>query len=146
MGAGSLSHWTPGKSHLCFLRLQRVCMLSCSAVFDFLQTPWAVAHQALLSMRFSRREYWIGLLFSPPGNLPDPGIEPLAGRFFITKPPGKPKAMARLFKKSPLVLERLPGFFVIISIFTTFHVYNIAEPGLGAEATELRSTFLTSGY
>ena len=38
--------------------------------------PWTVAHQAPLSMEFSRQEYWSGLSFSSPGNLPDPGIEP----------------------------------------------------------------------
>ena len=35
-----------------------------------------VAHQAVLSMEFSRQEYWSGLPFPPPGDLPDPGIEP----------------------------------------------------------------------
>ena len=39
-------------------------------------TPWTVAHQAPLSMGFSRRGYWSGLLFPSPGGLPDPGIEP----------------------------------------------------------------------
>ena len=52
--------------------------------------PWAVALQALLSMRFPRQEYWSGLQFPPPGNLPNPGIEPespaLAGVFFTIEP------------------------------------------------------------
>ena len=56
--------------------------------------PRTVAHQAPLSMGFSRQEYWSGLSFPPPGDLPDPGIEPvssaLAGGFFTTEPPGKP--------------------------------------------------------
>ena len=39
-------------------------------------TPWTVALQALLFMGFSRQEYWSRLLFPPPGNIPDPGIEP----------------------------------------------------------------------
>ena len=39
-------------------------------------TPWTVAHQAPLSMEFSRQEYWSGLPFPSPGDLPDPGIEP----------------------------------------------------------------------
>ena len=38
--------------------------------------PWTVAHQASLSMGFSRQEYWSGLPFPFPGGLPDPGIEP----------------------------------------------------------------------
>ena len=61
-----------------------------SCVHLFL-TPWPVAHQAPLSMGFSRREYWSGLPCPPPEDLPDPGIEPdsltspaLAGRFFTT--------------------------------------------------------------
>ena len=39
-------------------------------------TPWTIAHQAPLSMGFSRQEYWSGLPFPSPGDLPDPGIEP----------------------------------------------------------------------
>ena len=39
-------------------------------------TPWSVAHQASLSMEFSRQEYWSGLPFPSPGDLLDPGIEP----------------------------------------------------------------------
>ena len=56
---------------------------------QLLVTPWTVAHQAPLSMEFSRQEYWSGLPFPPPGNLPDSGIESislaLAGRFFTTR-------------------------------------------------------------
>ena len=46
--------------------LSRVCLLG---------TPWTGAHQAPLSMEFSRKEYWSGLPFPSPGDLPDPGIE-----------------------------------------------------------------------
>ena len=49
-------------------------MLSCVRLFA---TPWTVARQALLSMGFSRQEYWSGLPFPSPGDLPDPGIEPV---------------------------------------------------------------------
>ena len=41
-----------------------------------LATPWSVAHQAPLSMEFSRQEYQSGLPFPCPGDLPDPGIKP----------------------------------------------------------------------
>ena len=58
-------------------------------------TPWTVAHQAPLSMGLSQQEYLSGLPFLAPGDPPDPGIEPmspaLAGGFFTTAPPGKPK-------------------------------------------------------
>jgi len=56
-------------------------------------TPWTAARQAPLSMIFSKQEYWSGSPFSPPGDLPDPVIEPvslespaLAGGFFTTVP------------------------------------------------------------
>ena len=39
-------------------------------------TPWTVAYKASLFMEFSRQEYWSGLPFPSPGDLPDPGIEP----------------------------------------------------------------------
>ena len=60
-------------------------------------TPWPVAHQAPLSMKSSKQEYWSGLPFPTRGDFPNPGIEPvslaspaLAGRFFTSAPPGKP--------------------------------------------------------
>ena len=57
-------------------------------------TPWAVAHQAPPSMGFSRQEYWSGLPFPSPGDLPDPGIEPrypaLQTEVLTSEPPGKP--------------------------------------------------------
>ena len=60
-------------------------------------TPWTVAHQAPLSTGFSRQEYWRGLPCSPPGDLPNPGIEPasplslkLQAEFLPTEPPRKP--------------------------------------------------------
>ena len=51
-------------------------MLSCSVVSDSFATPWTVAHQAHLSMGFSRQEYWSGFPCPPPGHLPNPGIQP----------------------------------------------------------------------
>ena len=57
-------------------------------------TLWTVAHQAPLSMGFSRQEYWNGLPFPSPGDLPDPGIEPrspaLQADALTSEPPGKP--------------------------------------------------------
>ena len=66
-------------------------VLSCFSHVRHSATPWTVAHQALLSMRFSRQEYWSGLPFPTPWDLPNPGIEPsslsspaLADGFFTT--------------------------------------------------------------
>ena len=57
-------------------------------------TPWTAAHQAPQSMGFSRQEYWSGLPFPSPGDLPDPGIEPgspaLEADALTSEPPGKP--------------------------------------------------------
>ena len=57
-------------------------------------TPWTAAHQVPLSMGFPRQEYWSGLPFPPPRDLPDSGFKPmspaLTGTFFTTEPPGKP--------------------------------------------------------
>ena len=72
-----------------------LCVLSHAQLFA---TPWTIAHQAPLSMEFSRQEYQSGLPFLSPGDLPRQGIEPvsptspaLAGRFFTNEPLGSPK-------------------------------------------------------
>ena len=60
-----------------------------------LATPWTVAHQAPLSVEFSRPEYWSGYLFPSPEDLPNPGIEPRSPALqvdsLLSEPPGKPK-------------------------------------------------------
>ena len=60
-------------------------------------TPWTVAYQAPLSMGFSRQEFWSGLPFPSPGDLPDPGIEPrspaLQADALPSEPPGKPRIL-----------------------------------------------------
>ena len=68
------------------------CMLSLFSHVRFFVILWTVAHQAPLSMGFSRQDYWSGLPCPPPGDLPDPGFTPaslmspaLAGRFFTTR-------------------------------------------------------------
>ena len=76
-----------------------VCVYVCTrvlspSVVSGSATPWIIACQTPLSMGFPREEYWSGLPFHLPGDLPDPGIEPvspaLVGKFFTTAPPGKP--------------------------------------------------------
>ena len=73
----------------------RICyfcaVLSHFSHVELFATPWTVACKAPLFMKFSRQEYWNGLPFPPPGDLPDPGIEPaslmsfaLADGFFTT--------------------------------------------------------------
>ena len=70
-------------------------MCACRLSYDQLfATPWTVDCQAPLSMEFFRQEYWSGLPFPSPGDLPNPGIKTvspaLASRLFIPEPPGKP--------------------------------------------------------
>ena len=73
-------------------------LLSCVPLFAI---PWTVAHQAPQSMGFPRQEYWSGLPFLPPEDLPDPGIELESGSPALragalsSKPPGKPREYGR---------------------------------------------------
>ena len=81
--------------------------LSKMSPWTMLSTTWLLYYSPLvlffpfgfrlyfpLSMGFCRQAYWSGLLFPSPGDIPDPGMEPmslaLAGRFFTSKPPRKP--------------------------------------------------------
>ena len=70
-----------------------MCVLSHSVLSDS-ATPWTVAHQAPLSMGFSRQESWSGQPFPSSGNLPDPGMEPMPPALQVdslpSEPPGKP--------------------------------------------------------
>ena len=78
-------------------------------------TPWTIAYQVPLSMGFSRQEYWNGLPFPSPGDLPHPGIQPtspaLAGKLFTTEPQGSPNGM------------RGTGNFVFCDLFGNRWVY-----------------------
>ena len=115
-------------------------------------TLWTVVHQAPLSMGFSRQEFWSGLPFPPPGDLPNPGIEPaspaLAGRFFTTETPGKPKPPFTwrhfqfwkwLIKRGTMILSRTSGMRIFFNRkpnpgFTTHYLceldnsLNFSEP------------------
>ena len=82
-------------------------VLSCFSRVRLFATLWTAAQQAPLSMGFSSQEHWSGLPFPSPGDLPDPGIEPmtllfpaLAGRFFTTnatwEAPGSPKECEKM--------------------------------------------------
>ena len=78
----------------------------------FCNPPWTVAHQAPLSMGFSRQEYWSGLPCSSPGDLPNPGIEPgspaLQADSLLPKPRGKKHlAHGAIFKKKPINSQML---------------------------------------
>ena len=93
-----------GRSHIpcacVYAKLLQLCPTLCDP-------KDCVAHKAPQSMRFSRQKYWCGLWFPPPGDLPNPGIEPtslmfpaLAGRFFTTEPQVQPKNLITKDRKS----------------------------------------------
>ena len=73
------------------------------------ETPWAVARQAALSKKFSRQEYWSGLPFPSPGNLPDSGIKPrspaMQAASLQSEAPGKPKSTVLQLKKKKSSLQ-----------------------------------------
>ena len=75
------AHNLPGKGWCFSVWIKKIYMCVCVCVFSLsvVSDPaasWAVAHQAPLSMEFSRQEYWNGVPFLPPGHLPSPRIEP----------------------------------------------------------------------
>ena len=79
---------------LVILKSSGISLLSLLFVFSCpVMSEWTIACQASLFMGFPREDYWSGVPFPSPGDLPDPEIEPvspaLAGRFFTTEPPGK---------------------------------------------------------
>ena len=81
-----------------FIGKVKVKVKSLSRVQLFV-TPWTVTYQALRSMGFSRQEYWSGLPFPSPGDLPNPGIEPrspaLQTDTLPSEPLGKPTKWAK---------------------------------------------------
>ena len=81
------------------LPIYSVCMLSSVWLFE---TSWIVAHQAPLTMEFSKQGYWSGLPFPPPGDLPDPGIKSispaLAGGFFTAEESREAHTSIRMVK------------------------------------------------
>ena len=108
---GNVSPWIP--KSVCFLnntwrqicssRYAYACLLS---RVRLLVIPWTVARQAPLSVGFSRQESWGGLPFPPPGDPPNPGMEPpslwspaLAEGVFSTVPPGKPCSLRQTKSK-----------------------------------------------
>ena len=70
----SLNHWTWEVPAMQFLG----CMFNRFSRVRLFVTLWTVAHQDPLSMGFPRQEYWSGVPCPPPGDLPNPGIEPVS--------------------------------------------------------------------
>ena len=105
-----------------FKRLS-VCAVGCEcSACPTVCNPWTAACQAPLSMEFSSQEYWCGWVFPTLEDLTDPGMEPafllspaLAGRFFTTKPLGKPP--------SPMVIIKCWLYCLIVYIYICIYIY-----------------------
>ena len=121
------------KEQVAELRLQppvSACVLSHFSHVQLFAIPWTIANQSPLSMGFSRKEYWSGLPFPSPGDIPNPRIKPapyaLAGRFFTTEPYRKPshncfipKCVHALYLMfCHITINKLPDTF--LNRFTTF--------------------------
>ena len=142
------SGWKPRKPGV----LDCACVLS--PVWPFV-TPWTVAHQARLSMWFSRQEHWSGLSFPSPGNLPNPGSKTwfscVAGRFLLSESPNRwlktPAGLPLVEVSARLWLHGCPeeGFFFIPASLD--HLCLILAEGeekkilVGSEAKEWKLKF-----
>ena len=103
--------------------LEKWCRWSVSHVWLFV-TPWTVAHQTALSVEFSSKEYWSGLPFPSPGDLPVPGIKPRSPAFqedsLPSKPPGKIYTVYKL-------LWCLPKFLKLSEIHTFLPIDSLKD-------------------
>ena len=91
-------------------------------------TPWTVAHQAPLSMGFSGQEYWSGLPCPPPGDLPNPGIDPrsptLQEESLPAELPGKP-IYKLLMANVTYSIE--PGFIHVVAYIRTSFLFKAEQ-------------------
>ena len=111
--------------------LFRSCVCVCVCVFTqsclTLCDPQTVACQPPLSMEFSRREYWSGLPFPSPGDLPNPGVEPGSPALQVdtlpSKPSGKPKEALQNSKRNSITTT-IPNLPTLIIIFRLNFIFN----------------------
>ena len=89
-------------------------------------------HKAPLSMGFSRQEYWSGLTFPPPGDLPSPGIEPAsaAGSLQVSSLPSEPPGTLRTTPSPPAIMK-LPGALVTSVGQVIKKFFNLQEEEVG---------------
>ena len=97
----------------------------CSVMSDSLWPYGRVALQAPLSMGFSRQDYWSGLPYPSPGDLPNPGIEPdspaLAGEFLPLAPLGKPETAIVRINEDLHINDKLINFTLLWAAFNTIY-------------------------
>ena len=110
--------------------LESICACQVVSVLSDSLILWTVAHQAPLSMGFCRQEYWSELPFPPPGDLPNPGIEPtslmspaFSGRFFTTSTAWE--APRVISDKIVIILGH--SLYICVSILQSTNVYSRNE-------------------
>ena len=128
-----------------------VCVLSCVQLFA---NSWTIAHQAPLSMEFSRQEYWSGQPFPSPGDLPDLGIKSRSHALQADSLPPEPPMMAcrNLTKKKILLLGQkaiLYNSLLLLLLFSCLVVSDSLQPpgqntGVGSHSL-LQGIFPTQG-
>ena len=79
-------------------------------------TPWTVAHQAPLSMEFSRQAYWSALPFPSPGDLPNPGIEPRSPTLQADALPSEPSGSLMIITANQIVKKEVKLFLFVDEI------------------------------
>ena len=96
-------------------------------------TPWTVAYQAFPSMGFSRQEYWSGLPFPSPGDLPSSGIKPgspaLQADALNSEPPGIPSLVKEMPLEIKLLLQTSDAFLGLQGrlFWVTFFVFQVSN-------------------
>ena len=80
-------------------------------------TPWTVAGQAPLSMESSRQEYWGGLTFPSPWDLPDPGIEPGSPELQVDSLPSEPPGKLMSSSKKVSITDLFPEAWLPLLVF-----------------------------
>ena len=125
------------------IKLSCVCVLSCFSCVRIFAALWTVAHQAPLSMGFSRQEYWRGLPCPPPGDLPNPGIEPtspaLLGGFYITSTTWEAPICVHIHTYIYIYIYEIYRYIYEI------HIYEIYYPGrFSQDVSLLKGTYTMS--
>ena len=109
----------------------------------FFAAPWTVAHQAPLSMEFSRQEYWSGLPFPTPGDLPNPVIKPvspaLTDGFFTIAPPGKSTEEIKGIETFTCLLSSWSNYFLHYLLSFVFKIFQMPFKVCGSTAVWFHS-------
>ena len=111
------SHGNACISHTCIITYTIVLNVKSLSYVQLFATPWTVTYQVPLSIGFSRQEYWSGLPFPPPGDLPNPGVEPrsptLQADALLSEPPGKPHTIVYRLQSHTFVCFMYFGRWVL---------------------------------